>query len=123
MIQTVRQVGGTAGLAIVGAIVAGVQSNRLEDFLLGIGAPQSEITSVQRVLAEDSGSQQQIAERVPHAELRQVTAAAKDATVGGIAAAYWVCGDVVVLAGLAAWAILRRQVVAEPDLPTGAPVA
>jgi len=72
MIQTVRQVGGTAGLAIVGAIVAGVQSNRLEDFLLGIGAPQSEITSVQRVLAEDSGSQQQIAERVPHAELRQV---------------------------------------------------
>ena len=123
MIQTVRQVGGTVGLAIVGAIVAGVQHDRLQDFLLGIGAPQSEIDSVQRVLAEDSGSQQQIAERVPQAELQQVTSAAKDATVDGIAAGYWVCGGVVVLAGLAAWAILRRQVVAEPDTATAAPVA
>jgi EmrB/QacA subfamily drug resistance transporter len=123
MIQTVRQVGGTVGLAIVGAIVAGVQHNRLQDFLLGIGAPQSEIDSMQRVLAEDAGSQQRIAERVPPADLQQVTSAATDATVDGIAAAYWVCGGVVVLAGLAAWAILRRLVVPERDTATAAPVA
>jgi hypothetical protein len=41
---------------MVGAIVAGVQHDRLQDFLLGIGAPQSEVDSVQRILAEDSGS-------------------------------------------------------------------
>jgi EmrB/QacA subfamily drug resistance transporter len=123
VIQTVRQVGGSVGLAIVGAIVAGVQHDRLQDFLLGIDAPQSEIDSVQRVLAEDSASQRQIAERVPPAELHQVTSAAKDATVDGIAAAYWVAGGVVVVAGLAAWAILRRTVAAEPDDATAAPVA
>jgi hypothetical protein len=60
---------------------------------------------------------------VPPAELHQVTSAAKDATVDGIAAAYWVAGGVVVVAGLAAWAILRRQVAAEPDDATAAPVA
>jgi EmrB/QacA subfamily drug resistance transporter len=121
MIQTVRQVGGTVGLAIVGAIVAGVQHDRLQDFLLGIGAPQSEVDSVQRILAEDAGSQRQIAEQVPAAELRQVTEAAKDAAVDGIAAAYWVAGGVVVLAAVAAWAILRRQPVARPDGAAAAP--
>jgi hypothetical protein len=78
---------------------------------------------VQRALAEDPGNQQRIAERVPPAELRQVTSAATDVMVDAIAAAYWVCGGVVVVAGLAAWAILRRQVVAEPDTATAAAVA
>jgi hypothetical protein len=121
MIQTGRQVGGTVGLAMVGAIVAGVQHDRLQDFLLGIGAPQSEVDSVQRILAEDSGSQRQIAADVPPAELRQVTEAAKDAAVDGIAAAYWVAGGVVALAALAAWAMLRRQMVAPADGAAAAP--
>jgi hypothetical protein len=109
------------GLAIVGAIVAGVQHDRLQDFLLGMGAPRSEIDSVQRILAEDSGSQRQIAEQVPRAELHQVTEAAKDAAVDGIAAAYWVAGGVVVLAAVVAWAMLRRQVVAPRDGAAAAP--
>jgi MFS family permease len=122
MIQTVRQVGGTVGLAIVGAIVAGVQHDRLQDFLLGVGAPQSEIESVQRILAENPGARRAIAERVPPAELEQVTEAAKDAVVDGIAAAYWVAGGVVVVAAVAAWAILRREVVAPDDGAAAAPV-
>jgi EmrB/QacA subfamily drug resistance transporter len=47
VVQTVRQVGGTVGLAVVGTIVANVQNDHLSDFLLGIGEPSSQVPKLE----------------------------------------------------------------------------
>jgi hypothetical protein len=123
VIQTVRQVGGTVGLAIVGAIVAGVQHDQLREFLLGIGASEGEVARLQRVLAEDIETKQNFSERLPEGtSVGQVTTGAKEALADAIAAGYWVCGGLMVLTAIAAFAILRRVEYSDEGgpLPVGA---
>jgi EmrB/QacA subfamily drug resistance transporter len=108
VIQTMRQVGGTVGLAIVGTIVASVQRNRLEDFLAGVGASSDQIHEVERVLAEDPGGRSQIAANVPRAEAAELLESAREAVTDGIAASFWASSAIMALAALAAFAILRR---------------
>lgn len=109
VIQTVRQIGGTVGLAILGAIVAHVQNDRLTDLLLGIGASESQVSEAERLLAEGGGNgDQELLQNVPPADVAKVTEGARDAMADAIAAAYYVGGAVLLLTGLLAWALLRR---------------
>ncbi len=108
VVQTVRQVGGTVGLAVVGTIVANVQHDRLNDFLLGIGEPANQVSKLEGVLAQETETKQSVAAGIPQAKQEQLLDGARDAITDGISVAYWVCGGVMVAAAIAAWTILRR---------------
>lgn len=108
VVQTVRQVGGTVGLAVVGTIVANVQHDRLNDFLLGIGEPANQVSKLEGVLAQETETKQSVAAGIPQADQQQLLDGARDAITDGISVAYWVCGGVMVTAAIAAWTILRR---------------
>jgi EmrB/QacA subfamily drug resistance transporter len=122
VVQTVRQVGGTVGLAIVGTIVANVQHDRLNDFLLGIGEPASQVSKLEGVLAQETETKRSVAAGIPQAEQQQLLDGARDAITDGISVAYWVCGGVMVAAAIAAWTILRRAEYTDEG-PSAHPVA
>jgi hypothetical protein len=122
VVQTVRQVGGTVGLAIMGTIVATVQHDRLRDFLLGIGEPASQVSKLEGVLAQETETKQSVAAGIPQAEQQQLLHGARDAITDGISVAYWVCGGVIVAAAIAAWTILRRAEYTDEG-PSAHPVA
>ena len=114
VMQTVRQVGGTIGLAIMGTVAATVQSNRLTDFADQVGASPSQRAFLERALAEAQGN--------PSA-LRGVPAgtaeAARDALTSGISAAYYVAAGALLAVALLAGLLLRR--VGAADAPEAAP--
>jgi EmrB/QacA subfamily drug resistance transporter len=117
VVQTVRQVGGTVGLAVVGTIVATVQHDRLTDFLLGIGEPANQVPKLEGLLAQETETKQAVAAGIPRAEQQQLLEGARDAITDGISVAYWACGGVMVAAAVGAWMILRRGEYAEKGPP------
>ncbi|MDQ3874435.1 MAG: MFS transporter [Actinomycetota bacterium] len=123
VVQTVRQVGGTVGLAIMGTVVVNVQHSKLDDFLVGLGASPTLVSRIENVLAQDEGDQQAVAQAVPAAERAQVLDGVRDAVVSGITWAYYAGGIVVAIAALLAFAVLRHERFEEADEVTAAPVA
>jgi len=107
-IQTVRQVGGTVGIALLGTLVASVQDRRLSDLLLGLGEPESAVERSERILAEDPGARGDLVKGASPAQVQDILESARDAMVDGVTAAYWANGGVMLLASLAAFLILRR---------------
>ena len=108
MLQLARQVGGTIGLAVIGAVVVGVQDARLSERFGRSELPSDRLAAVERVLAEDPGSQHAIAVQVPGADVGTVLEAARDAEVAGLSSAYYVAGGALTLALLVAIVLLRR---------------
>ena len=106
--QLARQVGGTIGLAAIGAVVVGVQDARLTERFGRAGIPSDRLEGVERVLAEDPASQHAIAAQVPRADIVTVLDAARDAEVAGLASAYYVAGGALTLALLVAIVLLRQ---------------
>lgn len=99
-IQTVRQVGGTFGLAIMGTLVASVQSSKLTDLLSG----DSDVSRVERLLSESEvGQQQALAELSP-----KVLDQAAEALTSAVASTYWLAAGLLAVTFVIAVAILRR---------------
>ena len=61
VIQTMRQVGATIGLAIMGVVVTQVENARLESSLSALGLPESAISQVENVLSKGADGQQEAA--------------------------------------------------------------
>jgi EmrB/QacA subfamily drug resistance transporter len=108
-IQTVRQVGGTMGIALLGTLVANIQNDQLSDLLLGLGESEARVDSAERILAEDPAGQAEITRGLSPAEAHQVADGSQDAIVDGIAAAYWGAGGVLLIAAIVAFMVLRRM--------------
>jgi EmrB/QacA subfamily drug resistance transporter len=108
VIQTVRQIGGTVGLAIMGTVVANVKSSQLESSLAAQGATSAQVSQVEAILAQSPAEQEQAAQSVPAASREAVLEAVRDASTSGIGWAYYVGGAVLVLASLTAFAVLRH---------------
>jgi EmrB/QacA subfamily drug resistance transporter len=108
-IQTVRQVGGTMGIALLGTLVANVQNDKLSDLLLGLGESEARVDSAERILAEDPAGQAEITRGLSPAEAQQVADGAQDAIVDGIAASYWGAGGALLMAAIVAFLVLRRM--------------
>jgi EmrB/QacA subfamily drug resistance transporter len=121
-IQTVRQVGGTIGLAIAGTVVAGVFQSSLESGLAHSGATHAKIAVVERILAEDPATQARAAASAHPDKVAQITAIAKDAITDAIASSYAVGAGVMLLAAIVAWRRLRK-VAYDDDEPVGAAAA
>ena len=122
-IQTVRQVGGTMGIALLGTLVANVQNDKLSDLLLGLGESEAQVDSAERILAEDPAGQAEITRGLSPAEAQQVANGSQDAIVDGIAAAYWAAGGVLLLAAIVAFLVLRRMQYADDSAQPTAAVA
>ena len=121
VVQTVRQVGGTIGLAIMGTIVVNVQHSKLEDFLSGLGASPSLVSKVENMLSQDPAQQQSAAARIPSAERSQIIDGVQDAVVSGISWAYYAGAIAMVVAAVAAFAVLRHERFEEADDASAAP--
>jgi EmrB/QacA subfamily drug resistance transporter len=103
-----RQTGGAFGVAVMGTLITGVQQLHLGDYLDKTGLTPDRVPGLERILAEDPGSQRDIAANVPHADLGAVLAVARDAIVQGIAVAYYASAGVLVAAIVAVIVVHRR---------------
>ncbi len=108
-IQTVRQVGGTMGIALLGTLVANIQNDKLSDLLLGLGESQAQVDSAERILAEDPAGQAEITQGLSPEQAQQVASGSQDAIVDGIAAAYWGASGALLVAAIVAFMVLRRM--------------
>jgi EmrB/QacA subfamily drug resistance transporter len=112
VMQTVRQVGGTIGLAIMGTVVATVQANRLTDYAASTGATPQEKAAFSRALDAAHGNPAAI-KGVPESAVNAV----EDALIAGIRLSYIIAGAAVLLGALLAWALLRRVSAADAEPP------
>jgi EmrB/QacA subfamily drug resistance transporter len=120
-IQTVRQVGGTMGIALLGTLVANIQNDKLTDLLIGLGESEAQVDGAERILAEDPAGQAEITKGLSPQEALQVASGSEDAIVDGIAAAYWGAGGAMLIAAIVAFVVLRRVHYADdPAEPTAA---
>lgn len=103
VMQTIRQIGGALGLAIMGTAVASVQHARLTDFANRVGATALQRAYFQAVVAAAHGDPA-ILKRLPVATL----AALKDSLISGIETAYYLAGGVLLAAAILAGLLLRR---------------
>ena len=109
VIQTLRQVGGAVGLAVMGTIVANVQSDHIQSF---IAANPSQAPEMEKVLAQPGG----ISAAAQAGVSSSVLDAVHDAVTVATSASYYVAGAALALAGVVAFIVLRH--VRATDAPT-----
>ncbi len=108
VIQTMRQVGATIGLAIMGVVVTQVEDSRLESSLSALGLPQSAISQVENVLSKGADGQQDALAQVPAAERAAIVADVQDSVTDGISAALYIGGAALAVAAVVAFLVLRH---------------
>ncbi len=127
-VMTMRQVGGTFGIAILGTIVSSVATRRLDDVAASVGATPEQTAEAERILTDqsagaDMGSgENAILARVPAAERESLVEQAKEAVADGIGAAYITAAVILIVVGVVAFIRLRRLVFTD-DGPPPAPMA
>ena len=107
VIQTLRQVGGSVGLAIMGTIVATVQQDHVNAF---VAANPADAAQVEQVLKEPTAATS--ANTSPG-----VLNAVHDAVTAGTSTSYWVAGGVLMAAALVAFALLRHLQASDAPAP------
>ena len=108
VIQTMRQVGATIGLAIMGVVVTQVEDSRLESSLSALGLPQSAISQVENVLSKGADGQQDALAQVPPAERAAIVADVQDSVTDGISAALYIGGAALAVAAVVGFLVLRH---------------
>jgi EmrB/QacA subfamily drug resistance transporter len=105
VIQTVRQVGATFGLAIMGTVVASVQQSKIDAFVASDpDATPGEAAEIEQVLSAGDSAQAAAQGQISP----NVLDAATDAMTSGVSTAYYVAGGVMVVSALIAVVFLRR---------------
>jgi EmrB/QacA subfamily drug resistance transporter len=108
VVQTLRQAGGTVGLAIMGTAVAGIQHSQLTGFADKVGASASDRAHVKAVVTAAKGDPAMLA-TLSDATLN----ALRDSLISGISTALYIGGGVVFAGALVAWALLRHAPAAD----------
>src|SRR4051812_1124713 len=99
VIQTLRQIGGSVGLALMGTVVASVQQDHIDAFVNA--NPGVSPAAIERVLSESGGAGKAGVSPT-------VLDAAQDALTAATSSSYYVAAAVMALAGLAAVLLLRH---------------
>jgi EmrB/QacA subfamily drug resistance transporter len=107
LLQTVRQVGGTIGIAILTSVILSVYHGDLDKRLTTSGVPSSEVDTIERSLAE-SPSDQSVYGSLPPQEVEAIREDTRKAYATGLRAAYFGLAVFLVLACGVAFAKLRR---------------
>jgi MFS family permease len=109
VVQTMRQVGGTVGIAILGTIVAHVQTNQVTDWIAADPAQRAgDANQIATLLANPDAAPTAAADP-------SVVAMLEDAVTTAISASYWVAGAVSLLAAIVAAMVLRRVRAADAE--------
>ena len=108
-----RMVGGTFGVAVLGAIFQGSSRTELESALSGSGLPASQVDSISEQLG--SGGLDQTLAGLPPDVARQAAGAAHDAFISGLTTSIGVSAAVAAGGAILAWFLIAAQ---RPD-PSG----
>jgi EmrB/QacA subfamily drug resistance transporter len=105
VIQTLRQVGGALGLAVMGTVVANVQQHHIDAFVASDAkANPAQAGQIERILSEPSGAQAAAKADISPAVLN----AAHDALTAATSASYYVAGAALAFTAVVAFAVLRH---------------
>ena len=122
LLQTVRQVGGSVGLAIMGTIVTNVQTSKLTTHReTEEGLSAVEVQKLEGILSKAQAGQTEALSQIPPQLLQETIEAAKNAMTSGVSAAYCVAGAVMIVASLMAVIVLRRAEASDADAPPAGP--
>jgi EmrB/QacA subfamily drug resistance transporter len=111
--DTVREVGGTLGVAVVGSVMSTVYGPHVRDALTGSGVPAAAARAAGDSVTAGLG----VAGRLPGGLVRDATVAVQQSFLDGVAAGSWVCAAVCGAGALAVLALLparHREAVADP---------
>jgi len=107
-----RMVGGTFGVAVVGAVFQGAASSRVNDLLAGSGLSAAQRDQIAQGLG---GGQSTVPAGLDHAQARQVASAAHDAFIGAFASSMKVATGVTVAGVVIAVALIRSRRAGGPE--------
>ena len=111
-----RELGGTFGVAVVGAVFSSVYGPQLAQLLHGAGLPASVLAAAQ----QSPAAALQVAGQAPAGTHAVIIDAANQAFVAGLSRGSLVCAGVVALAAVFAFLVLPRRL---PDTPPSPPTA
>ncbi|HEY8583559.1 MAG TPA: DHA2 family efflux MFS transporter permease subunit [Capillimicrobium sp.] len=113
VVQTVRQVGGTIGIAVMGTVVSHVSTRQITDWVEADPAARAaDVPQLETILAQPSDIKADAGSAAPG-----VIGAVEDAVTSAIASAYWVAAGLLLVSAVLAGAVLRRRRAAD-DQPT-----
>jgi EmrB/QacA subfamily drug resistance transporter len=101
-----RMIGGTLGVAVIGAVFQGAARSKLDQLLGGSGLSAAQRSSIAHGLG---GGQATAPPGLDHSQAAQVTSAAHDAFVSAFAASMKVAAGVVAVGVVVAVALIRSQ--------------
>jgi EmrB/QacA subfamily drug resistance transporter len=113
-----RMVGGTFGVAVLGAIFQGSSRTELESALSGSGVPASQVESISQQLG--SGGLDQALAGLPPDVARQAAGAAHDAFISGLTTSIGISAAVAAGGAILAWFLIasqRPEPAGEGDVP------
>ena len=102
-----RMVGGTFGVAVLGAIFQGSSRTELESALSGSGVPASQVESISQQLG--SGGLDQALAGLPPDVARQAAGAAHDAFISGLTTSIGISAAVAAGGAILAWFLIASQ--------------
>ncbi|HEX5192431.1 MAG TPA: DHA2 family efflux MFS transporter permease subunit [Solirubrobacteraceae bacterium] len=110
VVQAVRQIGGTVGLAIMGTIVATIEQHRIDDFVAGVAAGDPHrAAATGHMLGQLQSGNRSVLHQLPPAAVH----AARIAETTAISTSYYVVAGFLVAGAVVAMLVLRRTVDAE----------
>ena len=107
-----RMIGGTLGIAVIGAVFQGAARSRLDGLLAGSGLSAAQRSDIAQGLG---GGVSTVPAGVSHAQAAQVTSAAHDAFIGAFAASMRVAAAVTVAGVVVAVTLIRSKREAGPE--------
>lgn len=109
LVQSMRQAGGTVGLAMMAAIIAAGEVSELETRLDRLGLGQISETEVAKVTGQTPTQQAETLSNVPADERGAVVLAARDSLAEAISVGFWFSAAVMVFGALLAALLFRRK--------------
>ena len=107
-----RMIGGTFGVAVIGAVFQGAARSKLDQLLAGSGLTTGQRSDIAHGLG---GGQSSVPTGLDHAQAQQVASAAHDAFISAFASSMRVATGVVVAGVVVAAALIRSERQGEPE--------
>jgi MFS family permease len=118
VLQTVRMVGATIGVAVMGTVVSNGQNHRIAHVVeTRFGVPPRDVNVVERAINKAAASGAST-HGIPHAFL-QILSPLLDAVTAAVASAFSVAAGVMAAAALIALALLRHRRATDDPAPPG----
>ena len=115
-----RMIGGTLGVAVIGAVFQGAARSRLDDLLAGSGLTAAQRSDIAQGLG---GGQSTVPAGVDHSQAVQVSAAAHDAFIDAFASSMRVAAGVAVAGVVVAVTLIRSRREPQPQPAAAAAAA